>query len=99
MGTTNIINPAVVMTFYPVLTTPKSCTSDTTFHQFLVTHFTTLSEWFLPGELVDTDHPVVKSEVIPMKMLMKDEGYTAETIDILTQILDDAGFTGDHQVQ
>ena len=67
--------------------------------EFLVTHFTTLSERFLPGELVDIDHPVVKSEVIPMKMLMKDEGYTAETIDILTQILDDAGFSGDHQIQ
>ena len=69
--------------------------------EFLVTHFTTLSDLkqFLPGESVDIDHPAVKSEVIPMKMLMKDEKYAAETIDILTQIFDDAGLTGDHQVQ
>ena len=50
-----------------------------------MTHFTDLKQ-FPPGESVDIDHPVVQSEVIPMKILMKDEKYTAETIDILTQI-------------
>ena len=64
-----------------------------------MTHFATLSDLkqFLPSKSVD--YPVVKSEVIPMKMLMKDEKYTTETIDILTQIFNDAGLTGDHQVR
>ena len=66
--------------------------------EFIVSHFDVLSDLkqFLPSKPVD--HPVVKSEVIPMKMLMKDEKYTTESIDILIQIFNDAGFTGDHQV-
>ena len=61
-------------------------------------HFAALSDLkqFLSDKPVD--HPVVKTEVVPMKMLMKDEKYTSETIDILTQIFDDANLTGDHQV-
>lgn len=67
--------------------------------EFLVTHFTTFSDLnqFIPSKS-PFHHPVVKSEVIPMKMLMKDEKYTAETIDILTQILLDADLKGEHQV-
>ena len=29
-------------------------------------------------------HPIQKSEVVPMKLLLKDEKYESETIDILT---------------
>ena len=43
-------------------------------------------------------HPVEKSEVVPMKVLFKDEKYTSETIDILTQLKEDADLTGDGQV-
>ena len=43
-------------------------------------------------------HPVEKSEVVPMKVLFKDEKYTSETIDILTQLAEDAALTGDSQV-
>ena len=43
-------------------------------------------------------HPVEKSDVVPMKVLFKDEKYTKETIDILTQLMVDAALTGDSQV-
>ena len=42
---------------------------------FLVTSFTSLSDLaeFVPA--VEPLHPVEKSEVVPMKLLMKDEKY------------------------
>lgn len=43
-------------------------------------------------------HPVLKSEVVPMKILFKDEKYKSVTIEILTQLLDDASLSGDQQV-
>ena len=43
-------------------------------------------------------HPVQKSEIVPMKLLFKDEKYKSETIDILTQFYSDADLTSDHQV-
>ena len=43
-------------------------------------------------------HPVQKSEVVPMKVLFKDEKYISETIDILTQLMEDAALTGSCQV-
>ncbi len=43
-------------------------------------------------------HPVEKTVVVPMKVLFKDEKYTSETIDILTQLMEDAALTGDSQV-
>ena len=42
-------------------------------------------------------HPVTKSQVVPMKILYKDEKYKSQTIDILTQ-LSDANLSGQHQV-
>lgn len=65
---------------------------------FLVTAFPSLSDLaeFVPA--VEPLHPVKKSEVIPMKLLLKDEKYKSETIDILTQLYCDAGLSGDHQV-
>ena len=43
-------------------------------------------------------HPVHKSEVVPMRVLFKDEKYIAETIDILSQLMEDACLTGTCQV-
>lgn len=43
-------------------------------------------------------HPVRKSEVVPMKVLFKDEKYTSETIDILTRLMEDGALTGASQV-
>ena len=43
-------------------------------------------------------HPVQKSTVVPMKILMKDEKYTDDTIDILRQLVTDATLSGDAQV-
>lgn len=43
-------------------------------------------------------HPATKSEVVPMTVLFKDEKYTAETIDILSKLIEDAALSGDSQV-
>jgi hypothetical protein len=43
-------------------------------------------------------HTVLPSEVIPMKILFRDEKYKSETIEILSQLLIDAGLSGDQQV-
>ena len=65
---------------------------------FLVTSFTSLSDLaeFVPA--VELLRPVDKCEVVPMKLLMKDEKYKSETIDILSQLYEDAGLSGDPQV-
>lgn len=52
---------------------------------------------FVPAD--EHIHPVQKSEVVPMKLLLKDEKYKSETIDILTQLYSDANLSGDHQVR
>lgn len=44
-------------------------------------------------------HPVLPSEVVPMKILFRDEKYRSETIEILSQLLADAGLTGHQQVR
>ena len=61
---------------------------------FLVSEFSALAdlEKFVPPE--QTPHPVRKAEVIPMKLLFKDEKYTAETIDILSDYITAAQLTG-----
>ena len=51
---------------------------------------------YLPPKLIL--HPVRKSEVVPMKVLFKDEKYISETIDILSQLMEDACLTGNCQV-
>lgn len=66
--------------------------------EFLATEFDSLAN--LKG-LVPTEkflHPPQKSAVVPMKVLHKDEKYTSETIDILTQLMTDAQLTGTPQV-
>ena len=66
--------------------------------EFLVKAFSSLQdlEKLIPS--VKSVQPVQKSEVVPMKLLLKDEKYKSETIDILTQLYDDAELSGDHQV-
>ncbi len=66
--------------------------------ELLVKTFSNLHdlEEFIPS--VEPIHPVQKSEVVPMKLLLKDEKYKTETIDILTQLYSDAALSGDHQV-
>ena len=43
-------------------------------------------------------HPVVKSEVVPMKILFKDEKYKSATIEILSRLLVDTCLSGNQQV-
>ena len=66
--------------------------------EFLVKTFSNLQdlEEFIPP--VEPIHPVQKSEVVPMKLLLKDEKYKTETIDILAQLYSDAALSGDYQV-
>ena len=65
---------------------------------FLVESFPCLSDLkkFVPTP--EPIHKVVPSEVMPMKILFKDEKFKSETIEILTQLLIDAGLSGDQQV-
>ena len=44
-------------------------------------------------------HPVVKTEAVPQKVLLKDEKYIHEMVDILAQLIDDANLHGDPQVK
>ena len=65
---------------------------------FLVETFSSLkclAEFVPEPEVV---HPATKSEVVPMKILYKDEKYKSQTIDILAQLIKDAGLSGNHQV-
>ena len=55
-----------------------------------------LCKFIPPGESL---HPIAKSEVVPMKILFKDEKCKSETIEILTQLLTDVGLLGDEQVK
>lgn len=66
--------------------------------KFLVGEFKDLAglKKYVPPQV--SLHPVEKSEVVPMKVLFKDEKYISETIDILSQLMKDAALTGDSQV-
>ena len=65
--------------------------------EFLVTHFKDLASMakLVPKE--ECPHPVQKSTVLPMKILVKDEKYTDDTINILRQLVTDATLSGDAQ--
>ena len=65
---------------------------------FLVETFSNLKHLaeFVPEP--ESIHPVRKSQVVPMKILYKDEKYKSQTIDILTQLMSDANLSGQHQV-
>ena len=66
--------------------------------RFLVSNFSTFSDLkkFVPDEA--PLHPVVKTEVFPMKILFRDEKYISETIEILTKLAEDANLSGEPQV-
>ena len=66
--------------------------------KFLVQEFSTFSDLkrFLPDET--PLHPVTKSEVVPMKVLFRDEKYVSETIEILMDLAKNAKLTGHSQV-
>ena len=66
--------------------------------EFLVTTFSSLQDLEKLIPTVEPVHPVQKTDVVPMKLLLKDEKYTSETIDILSQLYNDANLSGDHQV-
>ena len=63
----------------------------------LVANFSTFSDLkeFVPDET--PLHPVVKTEVIPMKILFRDEKYISEN-DRDTKLLENAKLCGDPQV-
>ena len=67
--------------------------------RFLVSEFEGLTDL---KKLVECPNPFQtpkKCEVVPMIVLLKDEKYVFETIDILTQLSTDANLTGDTQVR
>ena len=61
-------------------------------------HFSSLNDrkQFVPP--YTTPHKVRKAEVVPVKVLFKDEKDKSETIEILKQLMSDADLNGDHQV-
>ena len=66
--------------------------------KFLVEHFPSLSNLSQLVPATKSIHPVAKDEVVPMSVLLKDEKYIADTIDILSALTDDANLTGESQV-
>lgn len=66
--------------------------------EFLLEHFTDLThlEEHIPP--VEPLHPPQKSDVVPMKVLFKDEKLKSDTIDILSQLITDANLDGTPQV-
>ena len=64
---------------------------------FIVKEFVSLSNLaqFIPSESVS---PVQKSEVVPLKLLFRDEKSTDETIQILVRYIKDADLDGTPQV-
>ena len=51
---------------------------------------------FVPA--IESLHQPQKSQVIPIKLLFRDEKYKSETIRILSQLIRDADLSGDPQV-
>ena len=62
---------------------------------FLVDTFTDLKPL---SKLIPPTHPITRSHIVPMKILFLDEKYKSVTLDILSQLLVDAGLSGDQQV-
>ena len=65
---------------------------------FLVENFTDLADLQSYVPPMEPIHPPEKSEVVPMKILFKDEKLKSDTIDILTQLMMDANLDGTPQV-
>jgi hypothetical protein len=65
---------------------------------FLVENFTDLADLQCYVPPTEPIHPPQKSEVVPMKILFKDEKLKSDTIDILTQLMMDSNLDGTPQV-
>ena len=65
---------------------------------FLVNEFSSLEPLRSVLPKYQTIHPVVTTEVIPQAVMFKDEKNIQETINILSQLIDDANLNGDPQV-
>lgn len=66
--------------------------------KFLTETFDSLKDLSKLVPPIRPPHPVAKTEVVPMKILFKDEKYKSATIEILTQLLIDAGLSGNEVV-
>lgn len=67
--------------------------------KFLVNEFPNLKDLkAFTEDAIPFDDGLPKCEVAPMKVLFKDEKYIADTIDILTRLMEDAKLTGNPQV-
>lgn len=66
--------------------------------RFLVENFSHLKHIAFLVPPTEPLHPIAKSTVVPMKILFKDEKYKSVTIEILSQLLLDAGLSGEEQV-
>ena len=67
--------------------------------RFLVQEFSELHDLAQFAPKQQPLHPTEKTEVVPMKVLFKDEKYISETIDILTQLVEDGNLQGSCQVR
>ena len=65
---------------------------------FLVENFTDLADLQCYVPPMESIHPSQKSEVVPMKIPFKDEKLKSDTIDILTQLMEDSNIDGTPQV-
>ena len=66
--------------------------------QFLVSEFDDLHELQSLTPVAHSSDTVKKSEVVPMRILFRDEKYVAENVAILGDLIRDANLTGSHQV-
>lgn len=66
--------------------------------RFFANEFTSLERLRKYAPAHQQLHPVEKTEVVPQKVLFKDEKYIHETIEILAQLIDDVNLNGDPQV-
>ena len=66
--------------------------------QFLVSEFDDLQNLRLFAPPAHKSTPVRKTEVVPMRILFKDEKYVAENVAILGDLVKDACLTGSDEV-
>ena len=66
--------------------------------QFLVREFDDLHELQSLAQAEPLSSPATKTDVIPMRILFRDEKYVAENVAILGDLVRDANLTGNDQV-
>lgn len=67
--------------------------------RFLTEKFEALTDLKKFAPAITPVYPPKKSEVVPMKVLFKDEKYISETIDILVKLMEDGDLGGTCQVR